>query len=368
MIQTETATKSEPCLSPGAGNAREDYWRQLIAEAKANPRCAALFDPSTWNGPSGDPNWNDLGERGRTAQVLFSSGLRSKARRFADCSRVAFRRICSNEPEQHQFYTAFDCGLRFCQQCAPKIFRQLFSRYMRPLAAYVSEHVGQEGHTVAHFDFTIRASGNVPTPEEVRSFNKAIRKILKGAVPKGVEFGALWCDEFGHEKPHKNPRRKAGGWNLHAYGLYYDPYLNWRKVRDAWKRATKGSTGFRITEEKNWRRDPQRGVRKALGHMLKYVSKPPAESPDRIAALEVAFARVRRVHSVGVFYNLKKITKPEDAERPCAGNDHCPICGGAFYIPKWPPTAISDLRFEGVRELETIKRQMARTRVFGSSP
>jgi hypothetical protein len=374
MIETnESATAGATTAPPGPEvldqvSARDEYWRQVVAEVKADPRHATLFDPNTWAGPGSDPSWNELGERGRTAQILFSSGLRSKARRFADCGRVAFRLICSNEPEQHGFYTPFNCGLRFCQQCAPKIFRQLFSKYVRALAAYVSGRAGEEGYTLAHFDFTIRASGDVPTPQEVRAFNKAIRKVLKRAIPKKTDFGALWCDEFGHEKPHKHPGRKARGWNLHAHGIYYGPYLNWRKVRSAWKRATKGSTGFRIKEEKNWRKDPPRGVKKALGHMLKYVSKPPAETPERIAALEVAFAGVRRVHSVGVFYNLKKITKQEDAERPAASDDRCPICGGAFYIPRWPPRAISDLRYEGLRDLETVKRQMARARVFGGGP
>jgi len=44
------------------------------------------------------------------------------------------------------------------------------------------------------------------------------------------------------------------------------------------------------------------GFRRALRHLLKYVSKPPVKPPAS-ARLEAAFSGVRRVHALGIFYN-----------------------------------------------------------------
>src|SRR6266699_968613 len=164
---------------------REAHWKSLIREAQADPEWAPVMakyqEQSEPGGLPSEPSWNDLGDRGRIAKILYAEGLRGKARRFADCCRVGFRRICSNNPE-HKFYSLFACGLRFCQACAPKLFRQLFGRYAQPVAAFVKQHSSLAGYTLAHFDFTIRASGKVPTPEDIRVFNRAIRNVLKRAV------------------------------------------------------------------------------------------------------------------------------------------------------------------------------------------
>jgi hypothetical protein len=52
--------------------------------------------------------------------------------------------------------------------------------------------------------------------------------------------------------------------------------------------------------------------------MLKYVSKPPAVTPGRLASLIAAFNGARRVHSLGLFYGKK----PGREKRDCP----CPKC------------------------------------------
>jgi hypothetical protein len=62
---------------------------------------------------------------------------------------------------------------------------------------------------------------------------------------------------------------------------------------------------------------------KALIHLLKYVSKPPASDPNQIGLLEVAFHGTRRVHALGLFYNFVG----EDTDNVHSEWDTCPHCG-----------------------------------------
>jgi hypothetical protein len=52
--------------------------------------------------------------------------------------------------------------------------------------------------------------------------------------------------------------------------------------------------------------------------MLKYVSKPPAVTAERLASLIAAFNGAKRVHSLGLFYGKK----PKHKKRDCP----CPKC------------------------------------------
>ena len=192
---------------------------------------------------------------------------------------------------------------------------------------------------LARINFTISCDGHELKPEEIRAFNKAIRKLIRRLFPKlkmsktEAECGLAWCDEFGHPKSKRRQIRKAHGWNLHAHGLWFGPYIEWRKARDLWKDLT-GSTGFWIKEVKYWKQDISKKVSHALAHMLKYVSKLPGETPERIAGLERAFDGVVRVHRMGFFYHLSK--SAEDA-RPGDTSWTCPHCGRALF-PERPFT------------------------------
>jgi hypothetical protein len=59
---------------------------------------------------------------------------------------------------------------------------------------------------------------------------------------------------------------------------------------------------------------------------VKYVSKPPSDDPQFIAQLEIAFHGVRRVHTMGLFYNFAY-------KDPDAKHSHwkeCPLCGAGL--------------------------------------
>src|SRR5262249_27082630 len=78
------------------------------------------------------------------------------------------------------------------------------------------------------------------------------------------------------------------------------------------------SRGFFITAVRKFAENPERAVRWALNHMFKYVSKPPAVTPERLASLIAAFDGARRVHSLGLFYGKK----PKREKKDCP----CPTC------------------------------------------
>jgi hypothetical protein len=84
------------------------------------------------------------------------------------------------------------------------------------------------------------------------------------------------------------------------------------------KRFPQVSRGFWVKAVRGLNSDPERAIRHALNHMLKYVSKPPAVTAERLASLIAAFNTAKRVHSLGLFYGKK----PKREKRECA----CPKC------------------------------------------
>jgi hypothetical protein len=78
------------------------------------------------------------------------------------------------------------------------------------------------------------------------------------------------------------------------------------------------SRGFFISAVKGFKQNPGRAIRWALNHMLKYVSKPPAVTPERLASLIAAFDGAKRVHSLGLFFGKK----PKRKRKECP----CPTC------------------------------------------
>jgi hypothetical protein len=286
--------------------------------------------------------WDSIGAQGKTAKLLYQFGLKSKAYRYGRCRRYAIPLtghdlFCDLKGKS---YVRYRCGLRFCKPCGPRNFRNLFDKYRSGFAAEVEKRKDSPGCVLARINFTIRCDGHELKPEEIRKFNKAIRTMIRRFFPQlkwgknrdgegKAQAGLAWCDDFGHPKSKRRRHRTAKGWNLHAHGLWFGPYIEWRKARDLWKKLT-GSTGFWIKEVKCWKRDTSHKVSHALAHMLKHVSKLPGESPERIAALERAFDRVERVHRMGFFYNMPQAGGDK---RPGDTSWTCPHCGRQLDLP-----------------------------------
>ena len=155
----------------------------------------------------------------------------------------------------------------------------------------------------------------MPDTDEPRRLNRLVRRWFKRSMTKDELWGCIFAVETGHELAVKHPDRTAGGWNLHVHVLYYGPYLEHPAGLALWKELLGDSGGFRIKQCPGWRKNPYRAVRRALVHHFGYVMKPAAVSGERIAALEVLFHRVRRLHALGCFYSRQtaqkyKICKP----------------------------------------------------------
>ena len=317
---------------------------------------------------SEDEAWATGGDRGKVAELLFEARFEAKAHRFWKCHREGIPLDCSRD-SAHKFFVPYQCGCRFCENCAPVLQRQLSARYLGPVMSVVNARAARPGYTLARVNFSVRSTGEVFTAERVRWFNDCIRKLFRRLFPE-EDYGVLWVDEVGYEKHGRHAVRKAEGLNLHAHGLYIGPRLDWHKVRDLWVEITGGDgLGVWLTFLKGWCHDPEGAIRRAWGHLVKYVSKVPAETPQRIAALEIAFAGVRRVHSLGLFYKVAPLDDQLRQFRPEDSGRRCPVCGAGFYLDFRPwakMTSIETLKAQGRRELSEVEREVARAKVFGS--
>jgi len=274
-----------------------------------------------------------LGENQDQARALYGLGLESRAQRLACCRRFARRIECARG---HAFLQTFRCGLRFCRTCAPYIFQELFAKHVG-----LEKLVEKRPHWVlARLDFTIRNTGEMPSADVIRQMNRLVRKTLKRLLKGKKGWGYLWCDEFGFENT-----------NLHCHGLYYGPYLPHDRLLLEWKKQTGDNLRISIQSTSG-------DFRKALYHLLKYVSKPPASNPQHLAQLEAAFSGVRRVHTLGLFYNpdLASDDDPKDLRCPhCDG--YLSVVGG--YCPA------SELEASGLVDVESARREVGRQRIFG---
>jgi hypothetical protein len=291
--------------------------------------------------------------QGQQAKLLLEQGLIGKARRQAWCGLIARRRDCFSGNAEHRFYTPCFCGNRYCPTCGPKSFRELFNRHsrLRSLVEELLKHRpgDRRPRVLAKLDITTLNVGEMPSAAEVRKFNKDIRRFFR-AIEKdfGIsrrDYGFEWCCEFG-----------SGNTNLHAHGVYAGPYLPQKKLSRLW--AEIRADGSRIVSIKR-----AKSFEAALGHALKYPSKFFDASPARLAELEIAFDRVRRVHTLARFYNPD--IEREPGEDVAADAGHCPICGDLLLDAKgWH--FVDDLRREGRRDSDAVRSEVARAKVLAA--
>ena len=343
-----------------------------------------------------DPYWSELGDRGEGARLLFAAGLKRKAFRYADCETRAEKAACSSLPDEHRFYKKYHCMNRFCKYCGSVHRARLHGHYEPLLVAALRDRDHPSGYTLARLNFTLRCDGELPTSDQVQAFNQAVRRTVRRSVRKILElraangedraasalksrkatYGILFCDECGFETRGHIPdaRRVAHGLNLHAHGLFYGPFLSdwgkgWEIFRDIWRKETKRafgeeSHGCYVTHLRGWRSNPVPAVKRGLNHLLKYVSKCPYETLQRMAELERCFDGARRVHAGGVWYGLKE---PEHSH----GSGYCPICEreghkSPLYLSRrllpnggeipeyWP---VKTLEADGWRDIEVVRRE-----------
>jgi len=304
-------------------------------------------------------------------------------RRQASCRVYARMRSCENG---HQHYQRWACKNRYCPDDSRgrKAFLDLFNKYRRlePVAQQLvprwenrSRRKPRPSDLVnAKIDITIRSSGRMPSPKEVREFNSDIRKLFRSAEkafglthPRRIKkftldtseysapqnYGVIWTDEFGGKASRPG---KVGNTNLHAHALYCGPYLPQRWLSEEWARIR--SDGSKIISIKM-----AKTFRAGLYHALKYAGKFLSTDPTRLAELELAFNRVRRVHTMAGFYNAIPKDSASNAASP-----PCPACGGVMLEASGPLRPVGHFEALGIPDFEVMRREVGRQRVLASPP
>jgi hypothetical protein len=224
----------------------------------------------------------------------------------------------------------------------------------------------------AKLDFTIPNDGHMPVPAEVRKFHDDMRRFWRVAERvfqiKRNEYGLLRCDEIGGDNT-----------NLHAHCCYVGPRLKQKRkeLSALWsivlfpreKRRRRRelmciSRKFGLGEV--WdqlAQDEKRFISikhaksfdGALAHALKYPRKFLVKSsPTRLAALERAFHKTRRVSTGGAFYRVKQMREPGGDQE--VRHSFCPFCKGHLVVVReqWQPIFILEL--EGRINLRAAER------------
>jgi hypothetical protein len=211
---------------------------------------------------------------------------------------------------------------------------------------------------IAQIDITLRNTGEMPSADHVRIFNKKIRRLFRSIEERfGIsrrEYGFGWMDEFG-----------SGNSNLHAHGVYVGPFLPQKLLSKCWQQITGDSYIVSIKTAPSFD--------KALSHALKYPSKFWDAPPSRLVELEKAFHKVRRFHALARFYNPSE-TKSEPGMESDAKDEakRCPCCGSYLRKSRVQPgwAWLSDLASEGRVELDSarIEANRAKTLAHGTGP
>jgi hypothetical protein len=340
--------KAEECFSAWARRAR--VWRVY----RSGLGLPSVKDPRAVGAPEFQVE---------KAEAMVRRGLVAKARRQALCGVLGVKQECTNTACGFSAYQRFRCKNRYCRECGARAVRELIGRY-KVLTEVVERlvpgwrgdpHYKHRDTVVAKLDVTTRNLGRMPSNEEVRLFNKLLRRLVRRTVRelglvKG-SWGLAWSDEFG-----------GGNTNLHAHGAYAGPWLPQGKLSAWWREICEGTVfqGSYIISIKR-----ARSFSQALAHALKYPAKYVSRSnPERLADLELAFHRVRRVHSMGAFYGVKLVAQGSAGQN---GANSCPVCGSALRsVDSW--RLVQSLEAEGCVDIEVSRQRLKQVHAFGMPP
>jgi hypothetical protein len=249
---------------------------------------------------SEDADAKDEKWRAQVADVLIENDLAPKAKRYIECSRFAVRYECQGA-DHHQLFSPAYCDLRFCPRCAPRQYARLMEKYLGVVKGISKKP--RRAFAFRELTLTTKNTG-ILSSEQILKFNRDVRKTLK-ILMKGVSgWGALLCDEVGFNNT-----------NLHGHILFFGPYFTQERLAAVWQEVS----GDLVVYIRKAHTDGPR----ALRHLLKYVSKPPATNPQLVGRLETAFHKRRRVHAMGLFYDYAGT----DMDNVRSEWTDCPHCG-----------------------------------------
>jgi len=303
------------------------------------------------------------------SQRMYDGGLTKKAQREIACGLLGGEIQCRTG---HRFRVSYQCGNRYCKNCAPRDGKKLFARQANRLRFAATRLMmcsdeceecskAIEEQRLPHWppapkpfrpktvcatiDFTLRhdRADGLPGPERMRQLNGFIKKFCRELEKRfGIsrkEYGLAYCDELGGN--NSNP---------HAHGIYVGPWLpqskDKKELSALWHEITGDSFIVYIEFAENFGR--------ALFHALKYTAKFAGKSsPERLADLEMVFHRVRRFHTLAAFYS------PEAPKDPKPEPKKCPKCGERLSDPRGWITIVELVR-RGLQDLDAVILAMNR--------
>lgn len=358
---------------------KRGYEKYFGSQQKPRGGDATAALPESRDLPALADSFGSSAESLAQAVSMDGYGMRGKAKRFLLCARIGKRINCAGD-SAHVFLRPFYCRCRYCQTCGPAWFRQKFSDLVFALDPVILRLVelwelrGRKA-VIAKLDFTIRNDRVMPTAVKVREFHAQMRDFWRFAERiwkiGRKDYGHAGCDEFG-----------GSNTNLHRHSLYVGPPLpnRGKELSALWSIA--GLKGKRRRELLRFAR--REGLRaawlalapeekcfasikkaatfhEALAHALKYPAKfLDASTADRLAQLEFAFHRTRRFSAGGAFYNVAPEREPGQ-DSPIGD---CPKCGARLCEVVEPYVATWQLEAEGRRNVEDVRREVGRARIF----
>jgi len=278
-------------------------------------------------------------DRTGIAQLLADAGEHNKAWRFQRCNRDAVMLQC--EQEDRLFYHPFKCEQRICPVCSFFYYKKVMPR-LRKLVNSVFDYSSKKrlmfltltkkkdisysydkeplfGNPDVHVTRISKVDKSEIDPDSVKQFFTYVRTFINKFYPKKKGQGALGVLEIGPSQ------------NVHCHLLVYGDFYPKSQLRQAWYQITGDSYIVDIREVK----DPQGG----LAEIGKYIYKPP-EFFEWISYVDylLAIAGVRRIHTFGIFYNMKQF--------PLEKKDRlvCPYCGASII---WKGVQLDGWTWEG---------------------
>ena len=230
--------------------------------------------------------------------------LRKIADRYENCGLMYSKAVC---PKCEQPYIGRRrCESRICESCAKKHAARIRRRQL----GVIKSLKRQNGKRLMHLVLTKKSNPFRPNEtDDVRWLNKWTRKLVNELWSNKSGCGAFSVFEIGKHN------------NLHIHLLVYGYYIPQQQISDLWRKLTGDSFVVHIQALHN----PQQGV----NYLLKYITKPYSnDDPKTKASYLNLIMGIRRIHTYGIFYNIK--LSQEDAFACLCGNRKLSFCG---FVP-----------------------------------
>lgn len=310
------------------------------------------------------------------AAELFSAGSREKetlyveADRYENCRKRRGIYRCEQCESKYSFHRF--CHSRICETCG-RIFKQHLESQLVPIIEGLLES-RRRGYVLSSLTLTVqkaRFGDRMPNRADIKRLHEESAKMLKlfygkyivkmRANGKLYEPAPRWIyrkdpvtgrrKKLRRREPRivigrKNKQREdyrywkgAGAIaclevgkdnnNLHLHAICYGPIHDITRFRESWARITGDSSNIKLipignrTVRDNSGKPVELSVRHSVGHLLKYITKPPvSESYSRIAEFAIMLKGSRRLKTSGIFYDRIRMTRAVKEEKDCL------VCAG----------------------------------------